>query len=278
MVKSYSKRVFELITRPEMKILPGHLAFFLILSVFPLLTLTGYIISKFAMLFIPSTVILEGFMPSNVSSLIISFLSESHLSENITFVMIAGFVLVSNGTYSIITVSNEVYGIKSRSEFRKRVKSLLMIFVLMFLFFFVLIVLAYGNNIINYLVGLDLFKRFGDDIQFIYQLVRWPVSFIFLFGILKFFYTISPDKSIPAKYMNKGALFTTLGWIITTFIYSFYVSTFADYSLFYGSLSSIIVMMIWVYILSFIFVMGIAINADEYLDYKYKKAKKMNNS
>ena len=46
MLKSYLKRILDLITRPEMKILPGQLAFFLVLSIFPLLTLYGYIGSK----------------------------------------------------------------------------------------------------------------------------------------------------------------------------------------------------------------------------------------
>ena len=86
-------------------------------------------------------------------------------------------------------------------------------------------------------------------------------------------YTIAPDEEIPSKFMNKGALFTTISWIVITFGYSYYVTNFANYSIFYGSLSGIIVMMIWIYLLSFIFVMGIAINAEEYLAYK-KRIKK----
>ena len=80
--------------------------------------------------------------------------------------------------------------------------------------------------------------------------------------------------------MNKGALFTTVCWIITTAVYSYYVSNIANYSLFYGSISGIIVMMIWIYILTYIFVMGIAINADEYVRFKnmHKKLKKDKNN
>ena len=79
--------------------------------------------------------------------------------------------------------------------------------------------------------------------------------------------------------MNKGALFTTVCWIVTTSIYSYYVSHLANYTLFYGSISGIIVMMIWIYILAYIFVMGIAINADEYNRFKKqnKKEKLENN-
>ena len=107
------------------------------------------------------------------------------------------------------------------------------------------------------------------------MLLKWPIAFVLIFWILKIIYTVSPDKKIPSKFMNKGALFTTVCWLVTTYIYSYYVSHLANYTLFYGSISGIIAMMIWIYILSYIFVMGIAINADEYNAYKkiHKKEK-----
>lgn len=278
MVKSYSKRVFELIMRPEMKILPGHLAFFLILSIFPLLTLLGYIISNINILSVPASSILEHLIPSNISNLIVPFFKDRNFSGNMTFIMIVGFILVSNGTYSIITISNEIYGIISNDEIKKRVKALFMIFILLFLFLFVIVFLAYGNNIINYIINLKVFYNVRNEIYLAFVFIKWPCAFALIFAILKVLYTIAPDEEIPTKYMNKGTFFTTVGWIITTFIYSFYVGSFADYSLFYGNLSNIIVMMIWIYILSFIFVLGMAINAEEYLAYKerYKNKKKVN--
>ena len=275
MVKSYYSRVLDLIKRPEMKILPGQLAYFLILSIFPLLTLLGFIISKIAFA-LPSTQIIDNFIPDNIYDIVIPFLTKSNFSGNITFIMIIGFILVSNGTHSIIITSNEIYGIETKESIKRRLKAIFMIFILLFLFIFVLIVLAYGNSIMDYIINLEFLSIYKNSIYNIFVCIKWPAAFIILFGILKFLYTIAPDDNIPTKYMNKGSFFTTVGWIITTFIYSFYVSHFADYSVFYGSLSSIIVMMIWVYILSFIFVMGLALNAEEYLAYieRYKRKKK----
>ena len=83
--------------------------------------------------------------------------------------------------------------------------------------------------------------------------------------MVKMIFTISPDSPIPSKNMNKGALFTTLSWIIVTSAYSLYVSNFADYNIFYGSLANIVVLMMWIYILSYTLVIGMAINSDHYL-------------
>ena len=49
-------------------------------------------------------------------------------------------------------------------------------------------------------------------------------------------YTLGPDKEIPAKTTNKGSIFTTVGWILSTEIFAFYVEKFAKYDLFYGSM------------------------------------------
>ena len=228
------------------------------------------------MLSVPLASIVVKFLPSSLNSILLPFLTSSNITGNVTIVMILGFILVSNGTHSIIITSDELYGIDYGDYLKRRVKAFFMIFILLFLFIFIIVVLAYGNIIINYIINLDFFERFKDNIYFAFVMIKWPISFIIFFWILKFLYTVAPDEEISSRFMNKGALFTTVGWILTTFIYSYYVSNFANYSLFYGSVSGIIVMMIWVYLLSFIFVMGIAINAEEYLAYK-KVNKKSDN-
>lgn len=268
MIKSYLKRILNLIKRPEMKILPGQLAFFIILAIFPLLTLFGYIGTKLFFFVEPFIDTLIRFVPENVMQIILPFIENSHITGNVLFFMIVGFILVSNGTYSIIVTSNELYNIKNDDYIKDRVKAFFMIILLMFLFIFIFVVLAYGNTIIEKILELNLLSSISSNIYLIFVLLKWPIAFILIFWILKIIYTISPDEKISSKFMNKGALFTTVCWIVTTSVYSYYVSHLANYTLFYGSISGIIVMMIWIYILTYIFVMGIAINADEYNRYK----------
>ena len=148
MIKSYLKRIINLITRPEMKILPGQLAFFLVLAIFPLLTLFGYIGSKMLFFVEPLVDVLIRFVPENVLQIILPFVENSHITGNVLFFMIVGFILISNGTYSIIVTSNELYNLKNDDYIKDRVKAFFMIILLMFLFIFIFVVLAYGNIII----------------------------------------------------------------------------------------------------------------------------------
>ena len=137
-----------------MKILPGQLAFFLVLAIFPLLTLYGYIGSQILFFVTPFADIIEKLIPNSVLQVMLLFIEDSHITGNVIFFMIVGFILVSNGTYSIIITSNELYNIKSNDYIKNRVKALFMIILLMFLFVFIFVVLAYGNIIIDKLMEL----------------------------------------------------------------------------------------------------------------------------
>ena len=61
---------------------------------------------------------------------------------------------------------------------------------------------------------------------------------------------MAPDKKIPSRNVTGGAIFTTFGWVVITDIYSYYISHYANYSVFYGSLANIIILMLWVYFLA----------------------------
>ena len=77
-------------------------------------------------------------------------------------------------------------------------------------------------------------------------------------------YVMAPDQEIPGKTTTKGALFTAIGWVLSTEIFTFYIERFARYDVFYGGISNILVLLLWVYLLSYIFVLGMVINASNY--------------
>ena len=66
---------------------------------------------------------------------------------------------------------------------------------------------------------------------------------------------------VKSSETTTGAIFTTIGWILATEIFSFYISYFAKYNLLYGSVANLLVLFLWIYLLSYIFVLGMALNA-----------------
>jgi uncharacterized BrkB/YihY/UPF0761 family membrane protein len=77
---------------------------------------------------------------------------------------------------------------------------------------------------------------------------------------------MAPDKKLVGRHVTGGAIFTTVAWIAITSLYSYYIVHFANYSVFYGSLANIVILMIWVYFLSYAFVIGMAMNYHQDLE------------
>lgn len=263
-IKKIIKNLWDIISTEEMKILPGNLAFFVVLSAIPIITLLGLLASFFSVSVDTVIDFMNSTFPTEVSKILIPYISGQGFDVNILMFMAIGFILASNGAHSIIIASDTVFGIEPDDLLNRRVKSIFLTIILVNLFIFILVVLAFGNMIVLKLLHLDVLKVISPWLYEVFILLKWPVAFILIFFTVKLLYTIAPDKKIPSKYMNKGAIFTTLGWIVVTAIYSFYVSHFASYDIFYGALSNIIILMIWVYILSYILVIGIAINRNSY--------------
>ena len=97
----------------------------------------------------------------------------------------------------------------------------------------------------------------------IIAVLKGPIAWLIIFCFIKIIYTMAPDRKIPSSFVNKGAIFTSIGWVIATYAYSYYISNFAHYNVFYGGLSNVIILMLWVYLLAYIFTIGMALNHNE---------------
>lgn len=262
-MKKILERIINLISRPDMKILPGNIAFFLVLSIIPIITLIGFISGSFNIPITTLTDFMNNYFPKEISNILVPYFSGQGVTLNVIIFTITGFVLASNGSNAIIIASNKLYKFEGANYFKQRLKAFNLILLLIVLILFMLLFIAFGNNIVVFLNN-NFFNGFEKYIYYLYLMIKWPIGFIFIFLIVKLIYTVAPDKHISSKYVNKGAIFTTIFWIITTYIYGYYVTYVADYTLFYGNLSSIIILMLWIYFISYILVVGIAINVSNY--------------
>lgn len=258
------KNFINIISKQEMRVLPGSIAFFLVMSIVPALLLGVLICSKLNISLASIIELLDEIIPNDVSNLLNPIVNNIKLDGLSWWYIILGLVLASNGTHSIILASNTLYGIENKGYFYRRIKALIMILVVSLVFVFILFVLAFGNGILKFILELNMFRDVADNVYNIFLILKWPIAIIVIAILIKVIYTIAPDKKIPSKYVNKGVLFTTIGWVLSTALYSYYANNLANYDLIYGSLSSIVVLMIWIYVMAYILVIGIAINTNIY--------------
>ena len=123
-----------------------------------------------------------------------------------------------------------------------------------------------GDSIINLLHYFNLDTSTTATIIGIFNFLSGPFSWLIIFLFIKTIYTMAPDKKFSSRHVTGGAIFTTISWIAITSLYSFYINNYANYSAFYGSLANIVILMIWVYLLSYAFVIGMAMNYHQDLE------------
>ncbi len=273
------RKVIDIIRKPEMRILPGQLAFFLVLSLIPLLALVGAIGSSFGISIVGVKDALEKAVPEAVLNVLMpETINSTGLNFNVIVFFVAAFLLASNGAYSMIITSNEIYQTGSFGEIKRRAKAIIMTFIFVFLILFLFLVPAFGDLLVE-LVKLNIHNgRVAYAVQTIYNLAKYPISIFLLYFNIKLLYTLGPDQKVSSRSIIPGAIFTTIMWLISSRIYAFYVTYFSHYDLFYGSMSNLLVLLFWVYILSYIFTLGMSFNAtgvlQETLEFRKIESKK----
>jgi len=255
-IKFYMEKAFKTFNKLEMRVLPGNIAFFFVLALVPIITLIALLASYFSISIDTIINFIQNIVPGEASEIITEAISGKGFDGRIgTFNIIALFI-ASNGTYALITAANTLYKVKERDVIKDRVKAVILLFLLLCLIIFLLLVPMFGGKLLSLLGN----NRLVKEIKIIYNILKWPTTIFLIYVNLKLIYTIAPNIKISSKSTTWGSLFTTVIWTIATAIFGYYLKYFANYNIVYGNLSNIIILMIWLYIISYVFVMGIAIN------------------
>lgn len=268
-IKIFFKTLYEIVNRPGMEVLPGHLAFYFMMMLIPLLTLLGSILTNFELVSTSISQVIYGHLPSSIADIVISVSRQDVSNLSLWIILVPTLILASNGTYSMIITSNSVYKVRPKynvilAYIKDRTKAFIMLVVLIFIFLFLILVPTLGNVIFKIIGNIVTNENIVNNTYYIiFKILKYPVTFLFVFLSIKVLYVMAPDTKIKMKDTNIGAFFTSLTWIIVTLGYSYYIQYFSSYETFYGGLSSLLFLMLWIYLLSYMFVLGIALNASK---------------
>ena len=262
--REFILKIFKYLMIPEMRILPGQLAFFLVMTIIPMLAILVAIAAALSISVETIRVAIYESVPVSLANILNGIITGDGINFNIIVFYFSAILLASNGTYSMINTSNEIYKVKPKGIISRRLKAIVMIFTIMSLLIFLLAVPVFGGPISEIIIQITGTRLIPMVVKTMLSILKYPIMFVVLFVNIKIMYIIAPDEEIPSKTTNKGAAFTSIGWVLATEIFAFYLEKFANYDVFYGSISNILVLFVWVYILSYIFVLGMVINASSY--------------
>lgn len=258
----FGKNLIERIDQADVVGLSAQLAYFFLLSLFPfllfLVTLLGYLPID-GNFFID---ILSTYLPADVVQMIDTNLTQlvNNRSGRLLSISIIGTIWsASNGINAITKSFNKAYEVEEeRSFIFSRIIAIGLTLGIILVIAIALLLPVFGK-----IIGEQFFSIFNltEDFLKAWNMFRWVTSSVIFFIVFFVLYKIAPHTKVKARHAVWGTLFATVAWQITSLGFSFYVNTLGNYSVTYGSLGTIIVLMIWLYLSGIIITTGGVLNA-----------------
>ena len=238
----------------------AQIAFSLFLSIIPILILLSQLLGLFSL----SLNEIQGWVTENVSAEggkdLLGMLEYSPSGINNLVLAVIALWSASRVQFALIRVANytltdgEVVG---KGFVRDRLKSIRNILMTIFTVGFSLVVLVYGEIIVNIIFG----DVIGDDIsRAAWVLLRWPIAVFLYFLMISSNYYMLPTKKVPFRDIIPGSIFAAIGFWAVTYFYTFYTSLSANYDILYGSISNIVALMFWFWFLAWVMCLGVSFN------------------
>lgn len=261
MIKKLTEFIYKLlddINKKEITVYSAQSSFYVIISAFPfimlLISLTGFLLPYYKETL---DYLIMTFTPQSISPEITALISELYEKSlpAISFASVASLWSASRGIASIERGIYKIYDIKPyKNFFISVISSIGYTIAFIVILIFTLIIQVFGGVIITGLL---------ENIPFSYTeiiFIKW-IFYIFLLTatFILLYYFLSKRKYSPTKHFP-GALFSALGWGLFSKIYSIYIENFSDYSYIYGSLTAVVLMMLWIYFCITIFLLGAQLN------------------
>jgi membrane protein len=243
----------------------GGVSFFVLLAIFPAITA---LVSAYGLLFSPGTItnnlsLLNDVVPDNVLSIVheqasrIASNSGSALSIGIVVGILVSLWSAMSGVKAMIDALNVIYEQKETRNFVK----LNLVALAFTLVGFAAFLLAIASIIVLPLVLSPI--GLGSLTQTLTRIARWPVLLIVLLIGLAVLYRYAPDRRAARwQWVSVGSLFAAMTWIVSSFLFSWYLASFANYNATYGSLGAAVGVMIWLWISTTVMLLGAELNAE----------------
>lgn len=256
--KELNKRIYDV----DVMGVGAQLAFFFLLSIFPLLiflvTLVPYLNLSEEQIYN----FIEEVAPHEVFVLIEQTLNDILTTQNsglLSFGILAMIWSGSIGMNALIKSLNISYGVAERrpiwvAQGMSMVTTILMILIL---------AVALALPIFGRQIGLFIFSFAGLEEGFLatWNAIRFTIPALIIFLLSSVIFWVAPNVRLDFMSVLGGAAFTAIGWLGVSFIFSIYINNIAIYSATFGSIGGMIILMLWLYVCAMLLMVGGQINA-----------------
>lgn len=256
-VERFLKKLIERVIQVRAFELSAQMAFYFLLSLFPFLI---FVMTLLPMLGFDGKELVElvrPYVPEEAMKIIddnIETIFATKKKGMLSFSIVLTIWSASNAINGIVRALNHAYEIKeTRSFFVSRMLAILLTLGMIVVIIVALLLPVFGKLIGNFIY---FHLNLSEDFLVLWETFRWLISFCVIAFVITGLYYIGPNKRLKFREVILGGLLAAVGWLLTSYGFSYYVSNFGNYSATYGSLGGVIVLMLWFYFSAFVLLLG----------------------
>lgn len=237
-------------------------SFFIIISAIPFIMLLFMLAGKFIMVSDADIIqFLDSSVPKSVLPMMEFILEEILNKKMVPSISLSALTLLWTASRSVVAVEKGLDSVyhspKKRGFIAINAYGLFYTFAFLVIIVFSLVIMVFGNSIASMVS--DAFPPAKEFIDSLLS-ARAFISIVILTAFFTCAYKFIPAKPLKLKKQLPGAIFSASGWMIFSLIFSVYIDNFSNKSYVYGSLTAVIIMMLWIYFCMIIMFIGGEIN------------------
>lgn len=239
----------------------SSMAFRFFMALFPtlifLLTLLPYIpIDNFRVELLK---ILEDLLPTSgfqfIEDTVVTLVSDAD-GGLLSFGFLFAIFLATNGIDSMLLAFEDSFNTTfNRNFFHKKMLSVVLLFILTLLLVIAIAAILFSVYLINFVL------EPGSIASILLLSGKWIIMAALCFFAISFIYYIGGNRKLHWRFFSAGSTLATLMVLLVSFGFGYYVDNFANYNKIYGSIGTIIVIMLWIYFNSYVLLVGFELNA-----------------
>jgi len=177
---------------------------------------------------------------------------------SLTFVL--AIVFATNGFDSIIGAFNTTYHtIETRSWIKQKLISTLLFFIISVIIIISIAMITTGSYFLKFLVEQHILT--SSITFYLLESVKWLILIAMFFFTISFIYYLAPAKASKFRFISAGSSLATLLSVIASLGFNYYVQNFSSYNALYGSIGTLLIILIWIYFNAIILLIGFELNA-----------------
>jgi membrane protein len=251
--KTIVQRLWSRINDHDIFASAAQLSYYFLLALFPLLlflmSLLGYFAEAGSELRNKLITYLATVMPSSAITLVHSTLDEITQTRGggkLSLGILAALWAASNGMGAISDTLNDAYAVKEqRSWWKVRLVAVVLTMAVSILIVVALAIVLFGGQL-----GERVAAHFGfsEIFTIVWKILQWPIALFFLLLTFDLIYSFAPDvRRKKRRWWTLGSVVAVVLWLLVSFGFRLYLHFFNTYSVTYGSLGALIVLMLWFY-------------------------------